>query len=170
MLDWTPRFYYFKSLATNAHTHSTEGQSQAHRLCFWHKPISESQFWETISGSLRTGLFLPQSSRKTESHFGTCSPQSVGHPGWSLEMSLLENEAWFSWQVLAFCFKEINPCLENHGGCDRNAECTQTGPNQVSSAPASWGIPKISCEQTPGSWEQRAENRTLRSSSRKLTL
>uniref|UniRef100_A0A8C5IYW2 Stabilin 2 n=1 Tax=Junco hyemalis TaxID=40217 RepID=A0A8C5IYW2_JUNHY len=27
---------------------------------------------------------------------------------------------------------EINPCLVNNGGCDRNAECTQTGPNQVS--------------------------------------
>lgn len=30
-----------------------------------------------------------------------------------------------------FCLKEINPCLENHGGCDRHAECTQTGPNQA---------------------------------------
>lgn len=33
---------------------------------------------------------------------------------------------------VAFCFKEINPCLENHGGCHQHAECTQTGPNQVS--------------------------------------
>ncbi|EGW09706.1 Stabilin-2 [Cricetulus griseus] len=29
------------------------------------------------------------------------------------------------------CDQEINPCLENNGGCDRNAECTQTGPNQA---------------------------------------
>ncbi|KAH0616983.1 hypothetical protein JD844_028519 [Phrynosoma platyrhinos] len=25
---------------------------------------------------------------------------------------------------------EINPCLQNNGGCDTNAECTHTGPNQ----------------------------------------
>lgn len=42
-----------------------------------------------------------------------------------------------------FCLKEINPCLENHGGCDRHAECTQTGPNQVSSL---W---QVSGEETP---------------------
>lgn len=70
------------------------------------------------------------------------SPQSVHHPDWPLKMPLLANEAWFSCQVLAFCLKEINPCLENHGGCDRHAECTQTGPNQVSSASA--GRAKIS--------------------------
>ncbi|KAF2979785.1 hypothetical protein EK904_012809 [Melospiza melodia maxima] len=29
------------------------------------------------------------------------------------------------------CDTEINPCLVNNGGCDRNAECTQTGPNQA---------------------------------------
>lgn len=35
---------------------------------------------------------------------------------------------------VGFCFKEINPCLENHGGCHKQAECVHTGPNQVSSA------------------------------------
>lgn len=29
------------------------------------------------------------------------------------------------------CLKEINPCLEKNGGCDKNAECTHTGPNKV---------------------------------------
>jgi len=39
--------------------------------------------------------------------------------------------------IILFLFhKEINPCLENHGGCDKNAECTQTGPNQVSTLSA----------------------------------
>lgn len=43
MLEWIPRFYYFTSLAANAHIHSIEGQIQAHKLCLcWHSPIPES--------------------------------------------------------------------------------------------------------------------------------
>lgn len=112
-----------------------------------------ANFEKPYLGPFLWGLLLPQGCWKTESHLDTCSPCSVSHPTSFLKMSLLENEVWFSCQVLAFCFKEINPCLENNGGCHKNAECTQTGPNQVSSAPRG---PLVNQEQIPESsdWEQ----------------
>ena len=60
---------------------------------------------------------------------------------------------WVSLILNCFCLfhKEINPCLENNGGCDKNAECTQTGPNQVSTLSVS--ISK--CLPTLYSWKRK---------------
>ena len=30
------------------------------------------------------------------------------------------------WQIIKFNLLDINECLKNHGGCDRNANCTNT--------------------------------------------